>query len=120
MVLVDGHGLPVALSLHEAAKHEVTLVFGLSQKVLTKEKPKRIIGDKAYDSDPLDMKLASVGIEMIAAHRAARKSAHRMAGNYVVRSGVGAWSDILLGCIILGGCLSAMSASQRTTSPLFC
>lgn len=73
MVLVDGHGLPIALSLHEAAKHEVTLAFDLSQKVLTKNPPKRIIGDKAYDSDPLDAELAAVGIEMIASHRKNRK-----------------------------------------------
>ena len=33
------------------------------------EKPERLIGDRAYDSDPLDAELAKMGIEMIAAHR---------------------------------------------------
>ena len=32
-----------------------------------------MIGDKAYDSDPLDERLAISGIEMIAPHRANRK-----------------------------------------------
>ena len=32
-----------------------------------------MIGDKAYDSDPLDRQLAAGGIEMIAPHRRGRK-----------------------------------------------
>ena len=35
--------------------------------------PERLIGDKAYDSDPLDAKLAAQGVEMIAPHRRGRK-----------------------------------------------
>ena len=35
--------------------------------------PERMIGDKAYDSDPLDEALAELGIEMIAPHRKNRK-----------------------------------------------
>ncbi len=38
-----------------------------------KEKPQRLIGDKAYDSDPLEETLLERGIEMIAAHRKNRK-----------------------------------------------
>ena len=37
------------------------------------EKPERLIGDRAYDSDPLDERLAQQGIVMIAPHRANRK-----------------------------------------------
>jgi transposase len=37
------------------------------------EKPQRLGGDRAYDSDPLDAKLAQQGIEMIAQHRSNRK-----------------------------------------------
>ena len=29
-------------------------------------RPERLVGDRAYDSDPLDQKLAQIGIEMIA------------------------------------------------------
>ena len=44
-----------------------TLIARLSSK------PFRLIGDKAYDSDPLDAELAERGIELIAPHRANRK-----------------------------------------------
>ena len=37
------------------------------------EEPERLIGDKAYDSDPLDAALAEQGIEMIAPNRRGRK-----------------------------------------------
>ena len=37
------------------------------------EVPRRLIGDRAYDSDPLDQRLAAQGIEMIAPHRRNRK-----------------------------------------------
>jgi hypothetical protein len=34
--------------------------------------PERLIGDRAYDADPLDAALATLGIEMIAPHRRGR------------------------------------------------
>lgn len=37
------------------------------------EPPRRLIGDRAYDSDPLDQALAEQGIEMIAPHRRSRR-----------------------------------------------
>lgn len=44
----------------------------LDQRFLP-EKPQRLIGDKAYDSDPLDALLAVQGIALIAPHRRDRK-----------------------------------------------
>ena len=41
--------------------------------MLTAEPPPRVIGDKAYDSDPLDKELAARGVELIAPHRGNRK-----------------------------------------------
>jgi hypothetical protein len=35
--------------------------------------PLRLIGDRAYDADPLDAELAKLGVEMIAPHRRVRK-----------------------------------------------
>lgn len=35
--------------------------------------PKRLIGDKAYDSDRLDAELAGIGVEMIAPHQPRRR-----------------------------------------------
>ena len=37
------------------------------------EVPRRLIGDRAYDSDPLDQRWAAQGIERIAPHRRNRK-----------------------------------------------
>ena len=73
MVLVDARGLPVAIDTTSASPHESRLVQHLFGFMLTEETPKRVIGDKAYDSDRLDEELAEQGIEMIAPHRSTRK-----------------------------------------------
>ena len=73
MVLVDARGLPVAVDTMSASPHECTLVQGLFDFMLTEQMPERIIGDKAYDSNPLDDQLAEQGVELIAPHRAGRK-----------------------------------------------
>jgi len=52
----------------------VTLVEDTLDRVFTNEIPERLIGDKAYDSDPLDAKLEEDwGIEMIAPNRRNRR-----------------------------------------------
>ena len=40
---------------------------------MTHGRPKRLIGDRAYDSDPLRQRLAEMGIELIVPHRKGRK-----------------------------------------------
>jgi len=47
--------------------------------------PERLIGDKAYDSDPLDAKLAENGVELIAPHRSNRKKARTQDGRKLRR-----------------------------------
>ena len=42
-------------------------------KRFTEEMPERLLGDRAYDSDPLDMSLQKQGIAMIAPHKSNRK-----------------------------------------------
>ena len=73
MALSDGSSSPLALHTESASPHEITLVEATLASVFLKEKPKRLIGDKAYDSDPLDEALKERGIEMIAPHRKNRK-----------------------------------------------
>jgi transposase len=73
MVLIDARGLPVAVDTATAGTHESQLVQRLFDFMLTSEVPPRVIGDKAYDSDPLDRELAHQGIEMIAPHRSNRR-----------------------------------------------
>ena len=75
MALADSNGFPLAVYTASASPHEVTLVGETLAQVLTLEGPERLIGDKAYDSDPLDEELAEQGIEMIAPHKSNRKKA---------------------------------------------
>jgi transposase len=44
--------------------HEVTLVRATLASSFLEEKPQRLIGEKAYDSDPLEEALLEEGIEM--------------------------------------------------------
>ena len=75
MAITDRYGLPVAVWVGSASPHEVTLVEPTVEQLAVSEKPERLIGDKAYDSDPLDAKLKEDhGIELIAPHKANRVS----------------------------------------------
>ena len=65
MVIADATGLPLAVHTASASPHEVTLVQATLDETLTLGRPRRIIGDRAYDSDPLDQRLAAQGIELI-------------------------------------------------------
>jgi transposase len=73
MAVADRSGLPIAISVSSASPHEVTLVEATLETRFTEELPERLIGDKAYDNDPLDEKLAENGVELIAPHRSNRK-----------------------------------------------
>src|ERR687896_1820248 len=71
MAISDSSSLPIAIHIASASPHEVTIAEPTVAKCfVTDEKPARLIGDKAYDSDPLDVKLAvEYGVELIAPHR---------------------------------------------------
>jgi transposase len=69
MAIADRHGLPVAIHLASAGPHEITLVDATLEHRFTAPAPQRMIGDKAYDSDPVDQRLAQEGVELIAPHR---------------------------------------------------
>ena len=58
MALADGSGLPLSVRAASASPHEVTLVVDALDGRFVSEKPQRLIGDRAYDSDPLDEALA--------------------------------------------------------------
>ena len=73
MAFSDGSSIPLSLYTESASAHEVTLVEATLARGFLKEEPKRLVGDKAYDSDPLDETLLERGIEMIAPHRTNRK-----------------------------------------------
>src|SRR2546429_4711235 len=73
MAIVDRHGLPLSVSTYAANHHEVTLVQLSFEFYMIEAKPENLIGDRAYDSDPLDEQLRREGVEMIAPHRCNRK-----------------------------------------------
>lgn len=75
MAIADGIGLPISVHTAAATPHEVTLVEPtISECFVPDEIPERLIGDKAYDSDPLDAKLAlDHGIELVAPHKSNRQ-----------------------------------------------
>ena len=72
MVVADNASLPLAAHAAPASAHEVSLVRETLLQGFTAGRPRRLIGDKAYDCDPLDRELAARGIELIAPHRANR------------------------------------------------
>jgi transposase len=72
IAIVDRHGLPLAVSTHAANHREVTLVQLSVDFYMIEAKPENLIGDRAYDSDPLDKRLRQQGIEMISPHKSHR------------------------------------------------
>lgn len=81
MVVADGQGIPLGLCLASASPAEVTLLEPTldNTKVVPHDRrrkkplPKRLIADRAYDSDPHRQRLAHRGIELICPHRKGRK-----------------------------------------------
>jgi transposase len=72
MANTDATGLPLAVHTDSASPHEVTLVQAAIDETVTWGLPERLVGDRIYDRDPLDDKLAAGGIELIAPHRTGR------------------------------------------------
>ena len=85
MAVADSAGLPIAISVTSASPHEVTLVKETLAQRFIQAQPEKLIGDGAYDSDPLDAQLAAGGIDMIAPHRRNRKRAKTQDGRKLRR-----------------------------------
>ena len=74
MAIAERHGLPVAVGIGSASPHETRLVEATVEQRFTAATPERMIGDRAYDSDPLDERLhKQYGIELIAPHKGGRR-----------------------------------------------
>ena len=70
MAIADRHGLPVAVRVTSASPHESQLVEDTLRQRHVSALPERMIGDRAYDSDPLDERLrCEHGVELIAPNR---------------------------------------------------
>ena len=75
MAIADRSGLPISATIAAGQRHEVRLVDAAIQERFTTEKPERCIGDKAYDSAPLEEELAQQDIKLIAPKK--RKGSRR-------------------------------------------
>ena len=76
MAIVDRHGLPLSVSTHAANHHEVRLVQLCFDFYMIEAKPENLIGDLAYDSDPLDEELRRDRNDRTDARSATAKSLH--------------------------------------------
>jgi transposase len=74
LAICTDHSLPLAVSIQSASPHESQLVEEVLGQSFLDELPERLIGDAAYDSDPLDHYLRKTyDIELIAPHKKNRK-----------------------------------------------
>jgi len=86
MGLTDAFGLPIAVGATSARPHEVTLVDDTLDACFLENVPEKITGDLAYDSDPLDRRLAEErGVEMIAPHKCNRRQPSTQDGRILRR-----------------------------------
>lgn len=69
MLLVDGEGVPLGVHAASANQAEVNLVEDLLEFSTTDRPPKRLLYDRAADSDPLRARLQQRRIELICPHR---------------------------------------------------
>jgi transposase len=70
VAIADRHGLPIAVHVASARPNEAILVEATLEQRFLREAPARLIGDKAYDSDPLDQRLRdTLGVQLISPHR---------------------------------------------------
>ena len=94
MVVVDGEGVPLGKQLYSASPHEARLaeetlasvrVSRRHRRGRPRQKARRVIADRAYDSDPLRERLATRGIELIAPHRWNRSKPRQQDGRALRR-----------------------------------
>ena len=74
MQMVDKDGLLVSLHVDSANPHESRLLMKTIKNSISPIKPKYILGDRAYDSDKLDLECKRLGISLVAYHKLSRKN----------------------------------------------
>lgn len=71
MAVTDAVGIPLTVRAFSASTHEVKLADRTIRSCAIK--PKRVIADRAYDSDKLRRTLKKRGIQLVCPHRSNRK-----------------------------------------------
>jgi len=86
MAISDGHGLPLAVHVASASPHETKLIESTLDQRFLADLPERMIGDRAYDSDPLDQRIHErYGVQLIAPHKFVRVAAATQDGRVLRR-----------------------------------
>lgn len=85
MVVVDGQGIPLGSQLVSASPAEVTLAEGALAQIPKRQRPLRVVADRAYDSDPLRGRLLRRGILLISPHRKNRQAPASNDGRWLRR-----------------------------------
>lgn len=86
MAVADSGGLPIGMRLDSASPHEAKLAVDTVSSIFVEGKIENLIGDKAYDSDPLDKKLKEeYGIDLTAPHKSNRKKTKTQDGRKLRR-----------------------------------
>ena len=74
MAVTDGVGVPLSIWIASGQRHEVKLVDETLDACFLSQLPARLVGDQAYDSNALDVRLLlERDIEMIAPNNPTRK-----------------------------------------------
>ena len=101
MAVADSAGLPVAVTIADGSRHDVSLVDQTLDQAVTDFLPSKLIGDKGFDSAELAERLRDERyIELIAPKRKRNFLSivvYRMVGLYVATNAVGKWSDCSAG-----------------------
>jgi len=92
-------------------RNEQKLVVETLKARFVEPLPEKLIGDKAYDPDPLDAELAQVGAEMISPHHPRRRRKTQDAGSYAATGTAGGSSGSSPGCS--GSDASSVDGSGR-------
>lgn len=86
MAIADRNGLPIAAHMGSASPHEVKLVDQTLDSRFVEETPEILIGDRAYDSDPLDEHIEEkYGTRLVAPHKENRKKPKTQDGRVLRR-----------------------------------
>ena len=73
MAICDRNGLPISIRVESGERHETQLVEDALSDCFASQLPDILVGDKAYDSDQLDMQLRRYGVMMVSPHRSTTK-----------------------------------------------
>ncbi len=85
VVLVDGQGIPLGSHTDSASPAEITLLDNVIGEIRVpkrgpgrpRTRPKRVIGDEAYGSDPARKRLRKRGINLLVHHRENHRNVNR-------------------------------------------